>query len=121
MRDIETARDIARVFLIIAAICTTAFCVLYAFSPWYRSHLGRAVMIQTASVASAMDISVFFIYKARPTNLLTALIINVGILAFISIGSLYLIGALFYYNFRTKEKEDAEREPAGHAGDSVPE
>lgn len=79
-------------------------------------------MIQTASVAFAMDISTVFAYYAAPTNLLTILIINVVILGFISIGSLYLIGTWFYYNFRESENdEDDERQPGADSVDAVPE
>jgi hypothetical protein len=100
--DLKTARDIADVVLVVAAICTTAFPVLYLPSPWYKSHLGRAVMIQSASLAFAIDISLLLRVWKFTDDLATLLTINIVLLALISIGSIYLTVALLYYNFFEK-------------------
>lgn len=97
--DVQTVLYWSRVFLIIAAISVTAFPLLYAFSPWYRSRLGRAVMLQSVSVALAVDLSAIFQFK-EITNLHVVLMINIGVLAFISVTSLYLTATLLYYNFK---------------------
>lgn len=46
---------IIEVCLAIAAICTTLVPVIYAFSPWYRSALGRAFMVQAIAFALVLD------------------------------------------------------------------
>lgn len=101
--DIDTVLQWTKVMLAIAAACTTTFPLLYLFSPWYRSQLGRSLMLQSIAVAAALDISAVYQYWTFTTNLRTILIINVGILAFIAAASLYLTTMLFIYNFRTHQ------------------
>lgn len=103
-RDIETVVHIIRIFLMITALCTTAFPLLYLFSPWYRSNLGRAVMIQSVSVAVAIDVSVVRIFWIPEWNLTAILLVNAGTLAFISVASLYLTWMLFLYNFKPNKE-----------------
>lgn len=101
--DVDSVLYWSRVFLIIASICVTAFPILYAFSPWYRSRLGWAVMLQSLSVALAVDISAIVNFK-EITSLALILLINVGILAFISVTSLYLTITLLYYNYKPRKE-----------------
>ena len=49
-----------RVFLILAVAFSTLFVIMYAFSPWYRSVVGRLLMLQSFSVALALDITLYF-------------------------------------------------------------
>jgi hypothetical protein len=108
-KDLETAIGIIKICLVITGVCVTIFPILYAMSPWYRSHLGRAMMIQSLSVAFAIDISVIRSYWLRDIDLTTFFILNVAILAFISVASIYLTMALVYYNFmETKEIQMSE-------------
>lgn len=58
--DIEVLRFILLICLAIAAIFTTAFPVLYLFSPWYASKLGRLFMLQSVSYALALDMTLLF-------------------------------------------------------------
>lgn len=109
--ELKTVAHLAEIFLTIAAVCTTMFPVLYLFSPWYRSNLGRAVMIQSVSVAFAVDITFVFRHWRFTDDLFKIYIINIGILAFIAGASLYLTVMLFLYNFR-KELPDAKSEEA---------
>lgn len=102
--DIDTVLHWSRVFLTIASICVTAFPVLYLFSPWYRSKLGWAVMLQSVSVALAIDLSAAFQYWTI-TDLGTIFLINVAVLSFISVTSLFLTAVLVYYNFNLFNKE----------------
>lgn len=99
--DIDTVLHWTKVFGLIAAICVSTFPLLYLFSPWYRSQLGRSLMLQSFSVALALDISVVYQYWAFTTNLQTILIVNIGVLVFISLASLYLTTMLFIYNFKS--------------------
>ncbi len=103
-RDIQTVIHIIRIFLVITAVCVTSFPLLYLFSPWYRSNLGRAMMIQSVSVAFAVDISVVRSYWATEWSLTAILIVNVLTLSFISVASLFLTLMLFHYNFKPSEE-----------------
>lgn len=102
--DVQTVMQVSRIFLAIAAVCVTAFPVLYGmFSPWYKSHLGRAVLVQSVAVALAIDISAYGQFWAI-TDLHKILVINVVFLGFISVASLYLTTMMVYYNFKKREK-----------------
>lgn len=49
MYDIDDMVLVGRLFLILAAITTTLYPILYSFLPWYRSRLGRAVMLKAVA------------------------------------------------------------------------
>lgn len=121
--DIQTVLEISRIFLIIAAVCTTIFPILYLFSPWYKSHLGRAVMIQSVSIAAALDISVVFNYVEAPSDLRAILFINVVVLSLIASAAVYLSIMLIHYNFnRNEEKiQDGERDAGPTPGEAISE
>lgn len=107
--DVQTVMQVSRIFLAIAAVCVTTFPVLYGvLSPWYKSHLGRAVLVQSVAVALAIDISAYGQFWAITNDLHKILVINVVFLAFIAVASLYLTAMLVYYNFKQKEKLDVE-------------
>lgn len=102
--DVQTVMHVSRIFLAITAVCVTLFPVLYGvFSPWYKSHLGRAVFLESLAIAMAIDISAYAQFW-EIDNLLAILIINVVFLGFISVAALYLTAAMAYYNFYKKEK-----------------
>lgn len=100
--DVETLRLFIRWFLDVAAFFTTLFVVMYSFSPWYSSHLGRAVMLQAISLAMALDMTVLFQYWT-PKNVLTAFWMQVIVFALISIGAVYKCWVLWRLNYRKKE------------------
>ena len=49
-----------RIFSIIAAIFATSCPVIYSFSPWWSTPLGRVVMLQAVSFALLLDLIVLF-------------------------------------------------------------
>lgn len=102
--DAHTLLIVIRVVLAIAAIATTIFPVLYFFSPWWRSHLGRAVMLEALSVAFAIDITAYAQFFRTTNNIWVIFWVNLSFLVFISLASLYLTAALLYYNFRPKKE-----------------
>lgn len=120
-KDMETVIDYIRICLVITAICVSLFPILYLFSPWYRSHLGRAVMIQSMSVAFAIDVSVVRAYWIRDMTPTGLFLLNVVTLGFIAAASVYLTVMLIHYNFQNKENEDVEPESAGDPGEAFPE
>lgn len=116
MPSMDTVVYWSRVCLYIAAICTTAFPLLYLLSPWYKSKLGRAVMLQSVALAFAINLSVIRVFWDMSN--LQILIRNVTILLFISGASLYLTATLWYYNFKSHNKESTQNveQPPGDAG-----
>jgi len=106
--DVQTLMHIWRIFLAIGAVCVTTFPVLYGLlSPWYKSHLGRSVFIQSFMVAVAIDISAYAQFWSITKDIHKILVINVVFLTALSLSSLYLTATLFYYNF-TRKKEKLE-------------
>ena len=61
MDHFEVWRLVIRIALFVAALCTTSFPVLYGIiSPWHKSWLGRALMLQGVALAAALDITLIF-------------------------------------------------------------
>jgi len=85
------------VCLIVAALCTTAFPVLYAFSPWRSSLLGKLFMLQAIAFALAMDATVIF-NLWKPSNILFLFWANVVVFGLIAVATALLTGMLWRLN-----------------------
>jgi hypothetical protein len=100
MRDVETLRALSRVLLILTAICVTLFPVLYAvFSPWYRSKLGIAVMLQSVAIALTIDYSAGNRYVFPEAEMHVRLLVYIVLLSLVCLTSLFLTAVLLYINF----------------------
>jgi hypothetical protein len=111
--DVETVRQWTLIALTYAAFPVTAFPLLYLiFSPWYKSQLGRAVLIKSLSVACAIDFSVVSRYWGVASNRHTLAIVWFFIVTFIGVGATYQFGVLLYTNFfrawKVRNKNDHE-------------
>lgn len=122
-KDVETVRQWTRVVLTIAAFPVTAFPLLYLlFSPWYKSQLGRAMLLQTVTLAFAVDFALIYQYWAFTDNMLTLLTIRFFMYLFIGVAAFYLTIVLIVLNFIRPQKASNKNveQPAGEAGDSPP-
>jgi len=83
----ELAVILGRLFLIFATITTTSFPVLYLFSPWYKTPLGRAFMLESVTLALAiwLKFTLTFFLAEGPRGFL--LWTNVVILVLITIAT----------------------------------
>ena len=90
--------------LVMACVSTLAFPALYAFSPWYKSALGRLVMLQSATLALAINLTAFF-YFWTPTNLKLALVINAIVISAIAVTSALMTWMLWNVNHSKKRSE----------------
>jgi hypothetical protein len=105
MRDVETLRAWVQGTLIATAICVTLFPALYAvFSPWYRSKLGIAVMLQSLSIALTIDYSAARSYLFPDAPLEVRLMVYVVLLSLVCLTSLFLTAVLLYLNFHIKKE-----------------
>lgn len=102
--DIETIRQWTRVILTITAICVSVFPLLYLFSPWYKSQLGRAMMLQSLSIAFAVDFSAVYQYWAFTENLKVLVTIRLFMFVFVGAASIYLTTMLIHLNFKTHKE-----------------
>jgi len=55
MTDIFTLSEAIRGLLILSCISATSFPILYAFSFWEKTWLGRAMMLQSIAFAVSLD------------------------------------------------------------------
>lgn len=104
-QDVETIRQWTLVALTIAAFPVSAFPLLYlVLSPWYKSQLGRAVMLQSLSIACAIDFSVVYRHWAFTSNIQLLLTIWLFMIIFIGAAATYLTVVLVVLNFIKHEK-----------------
>lgn len=87
MYGLDPVIFIGRVLLVVAAITTTAFPILYSFSPWYKSTLGQAMMVQAVTLALAIQLKMFLTFFAHSEARDTLLWINVATLVMIIIAT----------------------------------
>ena len=77
-RDIEVLMNWLQVVLVITAICVTSVPILYSFSPWRTTSLGRWFMRQAIAFAAAFDITtIFSIWQPTGMDILVWFWINV--------------------------------------------
>jgi hypothetical protein len=101
--DVESLLHWTRIMLLATAICVTLFPLLYGLiAPWYNSHLGRAVLLQSVSVALIIDITAYAQFWPFTADFKKLLIINVVCFSFISLASLYLTTTLLVINLRKR-------------------
>ena len=84
MPDLEALRLWVRVCLVVAAIWTTAFPILYLFSPWRLTGLGKVLMLQGIAFALAMDLTAAFNFWMPIHRMKLAYIIDALVLTFIA-------------------------------------
>lgn len=96
--DLELLRSLIFVMMCIAAFTTTAFPLLYAFAPWYKSRLGRGLMLQGIAIALALDLTVLFAIWT-PTNILVLFWVSFFGFAFIAMATGYLTWKMLKHNF----------------------
>lgn len=119
--DVETIRQWTRIVLTLAAIPVTVFPLLYlVFTPWYKSQLGRAMMLQSLAIAFAIDFSVTYQYWAFTSNLHALLVVRLCMFLFIGAGSIYLTTMLVYYIFNPQEESNHNVEQSPGNSDQAP-
>jgi hypothetical protein len=102
-RDIETLRMITRIVLVIAAIGSTSFPVVYAFSPWRTRAVGRVLMLLGVSLALAVDLTVLFIFWT-PSSIMLRFWINILILSAIAISTFSVTWTMWRLNHPIRKK-----------------
>ena len=92
--------------LIFASITTTLFPILYSFSPWYKTHLGRAVMAQSVAFAMAMDLTLVFKFwlPKSPDSKTLITIVAFTLVGLASMGLTTMMYRMNYVRFRTPKE-----------------
>lgn len=97
-QDIETLKRWITVCLIVAGLCATLIPVLYAFSAWNTSWLGRAFMAYTVAMALVIDTTALFQFW-HPINISVLFWINAVMFTLIAASSLFVTAVLWNVNY----------------------
>lgn len=95
----------------VAAICTTAVPILYAFFPWRTRRLGQLFMLQAVSFAVAMDATVIFTLWT-PKSILVLFWINAIVFTAIAISTSLLAWWMWSLRRSAKKKEEGTKNVA---------
>lgn len=95
--DIEDLKRWIQICLIVAGLCATAIPVLYAFSTWNRSWLGRSFMAYTITIAVVLDVTAVFQFW-HPTDIEALFWVNATSFTLITVTSIMLALVLLYEN-----------------------
>lgn len=100
--------------LVVAALASTTFFLLYLFFPWYNSLVGRAMILKALGMALALDITVWFhFFPPNGDNITGALVVQAVVFTIIMLGALGLVHMLWRENF-TQINDKKEVLPLTH-------
>jgi hypothetical protein len=105
--DVHLLTEWIKIVTFIAAICTTSVPLIYSFSAWYASKLGRLFMLKSVSFALAMDLTVVFMIW-QPTDVLVIFWTDAIVLTFISASTASL--AFLIWRMNHPKKKGGHRE-----------
>lgn len=105
--DIELLRIWLRIVIIVASLCATSLPIMYSFSRWAKSGLGRAFMLLSSSLAAAMDIQVMFMFWRPP--ILVMFWANAIVITGIAIATVWLTWWVWKMNFSRRNPYDVQR------------
>lgn len=108
-RDIDILTRIIEICLYTAAFFATAFPVLYLFSPWYSTRIGRLLMLQAFAFALAIDITALFTFW-QPEDILFYFWVETVVFVFIAISSALLTWGLWRTNHSKWTIHSSEQE-----------
>lgn len=96
--DLVTLIHWLHIVVWIAAVCATLFPIIYAFSPWFSTVLGRVLMLQSVSFALALDVTLLFAYW-HPDDILIIFWTDVMVFTLIAISTVALTFMLLRTNY----------------------
>lgn len=96
-----------RIIIIVAAVATTLVPIVYSFSPWYTTQLGRMFMVRGITFALAMDLTALFAMW-NPNNIVLEFWTQIVVFSIVAITNLAMAGLIWRMRyFRRKAKRDA--------------
>lgn len=105
--------------LSITAVCVTAFPIMYAFSPWYKSPIGRALMTQAIAFMLAIDMTLVAQFW-QPDDIIILFWINAIILSFVAIATGWLTVTMVKANYMKHQRSKDARMSLSSAPDYDP-
>lgn len=98
-----------KIMLVITSVCTTIFPLLWAFSPWYRTVVGRLLMAQSVCFCVAIDLTTYTTFRPPPPeHIVRYFWIEVVLFTAIAVTSLMLTYTMIRMNYfrRKKARQD---------------
>lgn len=104
--DLETLENWLQFFLVVAGVCTTLFPLLWLFSPWYSTLLGRLLMLQSVAFAAAIDLTLYFQFWPPSLEHIVAIFwAEAVVFGLIALASVLLTVTMIRMNYFRKKKE----------------
>lgn len=100
--------------LVVAALASTTFFLIYLFFPWHKSLIGKAMIIKALGMALALDLTLYFHYfPPDGDNITGALLSQAIVFTIIMFGAAGLVHMLWRENF-TRIDDEKEVLPLTH-------
>lgn len=87
MYDVDDMIFVGRLFLILALVMTTAYPVIYSLMPWYKSRLGRAMMLKAVAFNMLIWLKVILTFFLNDNTRMFMLWFNAIVLILIGIAT----------------------------------
>ena len=98
-----------KVCLIVSSVCATSFPLVWAFSRWWSTLLGRLIMLQGVTIAVAVDLTFFFnIVAPNFNNLMVLFWINAVVFGLIALSTVLLTVTVIRMNYIRKKKGNTD-------------
>lgn len=110
-RDIEELRQWTQFFLLVASICTTAFPIIWAFSRWWTTLVGRLLMFQAVAFSFAIDMTLFFQYwEPGQDDIMKLFWLNAFVFGLIAISTMLLTVTMVRMNYLRRKRKKRENQ-----------
>lgn len=97
-QNVDNVIFVGRFFLIVAAIVTTLFPIVYAIiAPWEKSLLGRMMMLKAISVMGLVYLKLILTFFLKPSTRFPLMILNVSVLVLLTTSTLMLTYLIFRF------------------------
>lgn len=104
--DTEILLQITQGSLLIATVFTVMFPVLFSFSPWYRTPLGRVIMLQALAFAIALTFTLAFQFWSPPAGI--QLLINTFVFILIAVATASVTWMLWRLNYHDEAQKEED-------------
>lgn len=109
-RDLVVLQWWIQVCLTVAAVCATSFPVIWAFSRWWETLLGRLLMLQGVSFALAINLTLVFRTWPPTHHIELALITTAVVFGLIALSTSLLTATMIRMNYIRRKKKGTTNE-----------
>lgn len=102
IEDPTTLTNALEIALLVAAFFATLFPILYAFSRWYTTLIGKILMFHAIAMAWAIDLNALFIYW-MPEDIIVYYWLELTAFVGVAVAKGLICFAIIKYNYVSKE------------------